>query len=144
MIDPSLEMFDLCDRTGKSVGVQKARSLVHRDGDWHRSFHCWVVTRENDSPAIVLQKRSDLKETWPGLWDVSVAGHYSAGEGIEGGVREMREELGLSVAARDLIHAGWRREEIYFPNGVIEREVQDVFFLLRDVDLASVRSDAAE
>ncbi len=144
MIDPAFELFDLCDRDGKPTGERKARSLVHRDGDWHRSFHCWVVTMVNGAPAIVLQKRSALKETWAGLWDVSVAGHYSAGEGIEGGLREMQEELGLEVTAEELIQTGQRREEVRYDNGVIEREIQDVYFLLRDVGLDGMRSDVAE
>jgi isopentenyldiphosphate isomerase len=144
MIDPATEIFDLCDRDGNLIGVQKPRALVHRDGDWHRSFHCWVVTTVYDFPGIVLQKRADRKDTWPGLWDVSVAGHYSAGEGIEGGLREMREELGLTVKADELIHTGWRREEVHYENGLIEREVQDVYFLPRDVGLNEMRSDPEE
>lgn len=92
----------------------------------------------------MLQRRSLQKETWPGLWDVSVGGHYRAGEGIEGGLREILEELGLVVRAEDLLHAGWRREEVFYPNGLIEREIQDVFFLWREVRLPELRPGRAE
>jgi hypothetical protein len=92
----------------------------------------------------VLQRRSPTKETWPGLWDVSVAGHYSAGEGFEGGLREIREELGLTVSLGDLVHVGWRREQVFYASGLIEREVQDIFFLRRDVDLAALDPDPTE
>jgi hypothetical protein len=73
-----------------------------------------------------------------------VGGHYSAGEGIEGGVREISEELGLSATPADLVQVGWRREEFFYPNGLIEREVQDICFLLRNVDLAALRSEPSE
>ncbi|HZT06262.1 MAG TPA: NUDIX domain-containing protein [Chloroflexota bacterium] len=136
------ELFDLCDRDGRRLGQTKVRRDVHRDGDWHRSFHCWVVATGPPVPGIVLQRRAANKETWPSLWDVSVAGHYSAGEGIEGGLREVREELGLDAAASDLIHVGWRREEVAFDNGIIEREVQDVYVLLRSLSLTDVRPTA--
>src|SRR5436309_438836 len=111
-MDPAFELIDLCDERGQLLGRTKPRALVHRDGDWHRSFHCWVVSPGSvDPPGIVLQRRAPAKETWGSLWDVSVGGHYAAGEGIEGGLREMREELGLRVAAEELLHVGWRREE---------------------------------
>lgn len=132
------EYFDLCDPRGRPTGRTKPRALVHRDGDWHRSFHCWVVTASDEGPAVILQRRSFQKETWAGLWDVSVAGHYSAGEGVEGGLREIREELGLIVQQDELLHVAWRREEVFYPDGLIEREVQDVFFLRRDVDLPTL------
>jgi len=139
------ELFDLCDEWGRRVGRTKPRSLVHRDGDWHRAFHCWLVER-NDAgePLILLQRRALDKDTNPGFWDVSVGGHYSAGEGIEGGLREIREELGLYVAANDLVLAGWRREDIHYENGLIDREVQDVYFLSRAVDLRALRPEPAE
>ena len=118
---------------------------MHRDGDWHRSFHCWVVHGgPSGNPSVLLQRRSASKDTWANLWDVSVAGHYSAGEGIEGGLREIREELGLDVAAADLVHVGWRREEVHHDNGIIEREVQDIVFLHREVDLLALRPDPRE
>ena len=144
MIDPSQELFDLYDRDGRPTGIRKLRPLVHHDGDWHRSFHCWVVTPDADDPHIVLQRRSALKETWAGLWDVSVGGHYSAGESIEGGIREIREELGLVTTPEQLVHVGWRREEVFYPDGLIEREIQDVFFLLRELDLGDLRPEPSE
>ena len=142
---PLPETFDLCDDRGRPLGIAKDRELVHHDGDWHRSFHCWVVdTTAPAEPAVVLQRRSAAKQTSPGLWDVSVGGHYMAGEGIEGGLREMQEELGLEVDATQLVRAGWRREVVVFENGLIEREIQDVFFLFRPLWLAQLHPDPTE
>lgn len=145
MADPTTELFDLCDRNGRLLGSTKLRTLVHRDGDWHRSFHCWVVSPSaSGPPQVVLQLRSPEKETWAGLWDVSVGGHYSAGEGVEGGLREIHEELGLTVALDELIYVGKRREEVVYPNGLIDREVQDIYALWREIRLESLHPDPAE
>jgi isopentenyldiphosphate isomerase len=132
------ELFDLCDQRGRPTGRTKPRFLVHRDGDWHRAFHCWIVALRDYQPHLILQRRAPTKDTWAGLWDVSVAGHYAAGEGIDGGLREIREEMGLDVNASELVHVGWRREVVFYPDGLIEREIQDVFFLRRDVDLSAL------
>ncbi|MBI4213689.1 MAG: NUDIX domain-containing protein [Chloroflexi bacterium] len=138
------ELFDLCDEYGRPLGLTKPRSQVHRDGDWHRSFHCWLVDRRDDGDVeILLQLRSQDKDTSPGLWDVSVGGHYSAGEGIEGGLRELNEELGLRAEASELVQAGWRHGVVN-ESGVNDREVQDVFFLHRHIQLQDLRPDGAE
>src|SRR5438093_7764462 len=144
MNDPE-ELFDLCDPRGRPLGTTKPRGQVHRDGDWHRAFHCWIVVPSpTDAPDLILQRRSEIKDTWPGLWDVSAAGHYAAGEGIEGGLREIKEELGLVVPEEDLVQAGWRREEAFYENGLIEREIQDVFFLLSPIEVASLHPHPEE
>lgn len=139
------ELFDLCDERGRLLGRSKPRSLVHRDGDWHRAFHCWVFdTAEDGDVRILLQLRAPDKDTCPNLWDVSVGGHYSAGEGIEGGLREMREELGLEVQLDQLVQAGWRQVVAFYADGLIDREVQDVFFLRRTSALDEVKPDPGE
>ena len=140
----SEELFDLCDEWGRPLGLTKSRALVHRDGDWHRSFHCWVLAEGpvRGEAHIVLQRRALDKDTWPGRWDVSVAGHYAAGEGLEGGLRELREEMGLDVRVEQLRLVARRREEVRHQNGLIDREVQDVYFLKRPVDVQALRPNS--
>ncbi|CAN0134816.1 unnamed protein product [Ectocarpus sp. 6 AP-2014] len=78
----------------RPAGFRKARGLVHADGDWHRSVHIWL---HNSKGELVLQKRSSSKDTFPGMWDVSVGGHFTAGEeSLETAIKETNEELGLS------------------------------------------------
>lgn len=93
---------------------------------------------------IVLQRRSLEKATWRGLWDVSVAGHYSTGEDVSAGVREIREELGLEVDPSELVQVARRREEVHYENGIVEREIQDVCFLRRDFALVELHPDPRE
>jgi isopentenyldiphosphate isomerase len=144
-LDPASELFDLCDARGNLLGRTKARALVHRDGDWHRAFHCWVVSPSaDDSPVIVLQRRALEKETHAGLWDVSVGGHYAAGEGIEGGLREMQEELGLAVAPQELMQVGRRRVEVFYDDGLVDREIEDVYMLWREISLSGLHPDPVE
>lgn len=144
-VSQTRELFDLCDERGRPTGRVKERELVHRDGDWHRAFHCWIVSSaEDQEPHVILQRRAPHKETWGGRWDVSIGGHYAAGEGVEGGLREIREELGLDVDREDLVQVGWRREEVLYESGLIEREVQDIFFLRKDVDIGWLAPDPEE
>lgn len=78
-----------------ALGILKPRGDVHRDGDWHRSVHVWLADCDG---RLLLQKRSEFKDTNPGLLDVSCAGHITGNDPVlETAVRELEEELGLTM-----------------------------------------------
>lgn len=131
------EILDIYDDNMQYIGT-KPRPDVHRDGDWHRVFHCWVIFRdEAGADWIIMQKRGVDKATYPGYLDVSAAGHYAAGETVRDGIRELHEELGLTQHTfDDLIRLGWRVSSARYEQ-VIDREVADVFFLICDQPLAA-------
>ena len=101
------ELFDVYDEALNHIGV-KARADVHRDGDWHQVFHCWVIGRDVDGDAFVILQKRAPKADYPGKIDISAAGHLEAGETVRDGVREIEEELGLQVQFEDLIPLGKR------------------------------------
>jgi isopentenyl-diphosphate Delta-isomerase len=105
-----MDYVDVLDSSGRSVGKMKSKSEVHRDGEWHGAAHLWILNREGQ---ILIQRRSPTKENWPNLWDVSVAGHISAGEGpVEAALREAQEELGVTLVPGECsalhLTARWR------------------------------------
>ena len=134
------ELFDLYDAEGHALGRAKARDDVHRDGDWHRSAHIWIYTSEG---RLLFQRRAPDKDTWPVRLDASVGGHYRAGEGLPGVVREAHEELGVAVDPHELVPLGVRRVVSLEP-GVIDREIQDIYLLRRDLPLTAYQPDPNE
>lgn len=54
------------------------RRDVHKDGDYHRSVHVWIFAEKTQE--LLLQLRAECKDSWPGYWDISSAGHISAGD----------------------------------------------------------------
>lgn len=89
------EYYDIYDENGNPLGISKPRSEVHANGYWHRAVHIWIL---NSNGELLIQKRAEMKKSYPGLWDVSSAGHVSAGESAEAGVlRELQEELGIKA-----------------------------------------------
>jgi 16S rRNA (adenine1518-N6/adenine1519-N6)-dimethyltransferase len=88
------EIFDVVNEHDEVVG-RCPRSEVHRRGLNHRAVHVLIFNRRGD---LFLQKRSMLKDCFPGVWDSSASGHLDCGEDYDAcAVRELREELGLQV-----------------------------------------------
>lgn len=131
------ELFDVYDEALNHIGV-KPREAVHRDGDWHQVFHCWVIGRDSDGEEfVVLQKRAQGKD-YPGKVDISAAGHLEAGESARDGVREMEEELGLRPDFDDLIPLG-RRVGITKEGDLIDCQICNAYFYECDQPLAAYR-----
>ncbi|MEM1231765.1 MAG: NUDIX domain-containing protein [Pseudomonadota bacterium] len=87
------EFFETFDETGTPTGTAP-RSLVHRNGLWHRAANVLLF---DDHGHLLLQQRSAHKDVCPGLWDLSVAEHLQPGEAyLEGALRGAQEELGLT------------------------------------------------
>lgn len=135
MYKESLDVYNAC---GEALGRTKPRHLAHRDGDWHRTFHCWVIyTDASGQDMIVFQQRNEGVELWPGKLDITAAGHYRSGEGIEGGVREIQEELGLEISVDQLLYAGIRVNIDEFQPGIRNHEFQEIYFLVNNQDLTA-------
>lgn len=92
--DPQDERFDVVDEHDNVIGIT-TRGEAHRNPTLvHRSISILVFRQGK----LLLQKRSLTKDTYPGYWTCSVAGHVDSGETYEAAaVRELREELGLQA-----------------------------------------------
>lgn len=124
------EYLDIYDDDRILVG-SASRTEVHNEGYWHKTFHCWVLRIQNNKLCILFQKRQADKETYPNLYDISSAGHLSTGEGIEEGVRELKEELGIEVEFKELYDIGMS-EEVLVGKNFIDREIHHVFLYHTD------------
>lgn len=130
------ELLDIYDEALRHLGT-KSRREVHRDGDWHRVFHCWVIYRDAaGSDKIIAQRRGPDKDISPNQFDISSAGHYLAGESSRDGLRELQEELGIEARFEELIPLG-RRIHVARYGDLIDREFCDEFFLINDLPLES-------
>jgi isopentenyl-diphosphate delta-isomerase len=137
------ELIDVLTPDGQQTGIRKPKSAIHRDGDWHRSAHIWILAPDG---RFLVQRRSLRKENNPGLWDVSAAGHLSAGESAsDAAVRETFEELGLSLSPHDLKFITTLRQSSTLNNNTyFDNEFHEIFIVRRDVDIVSLKLDPEE
>ncbi|WP_082235627.1 NUDIX hydrolase [Halobacillus massiliensis] len=111
---------------------EKDRDEVHRDGDWHESFHCWFYRHDADKTFIYFQKRSESKKDFPCLYDITAAGHIEYTESrIQGGLREIKEELGLNLMEEDIAYHGFYKEELKL-KALNDREICHIYLYAYD------------
>ncbi|KAL5554406.1 hypothetical protein UlMin_041807 [Ulmus minor] len=96
VVDAIEERLDVLTKMGQKTGISKPRGDVHRDGDYHRAVHTWIFAENTQQ--VLLQRRAGCKDSWSGLWDISSAGHISAGDSsLVTARRELQEELGITL-----------------------------------------------
>jgi isopentenyldiphosphate isomerase len=104
-----MELLDVVDQNGNPTGEVVARTLAHTEGIRHRTAHVWLARRKKGQVEVLLQKRSAQKDSHPGCYDISSAGHIPAGiDFIPSAIRELQEELGVGIEASQLICCGDR------------------------------------
>lgn len=137
-----MEYLDIVDENGIPIGETIARSIAHRDGILHRTAHVWVVRPSDKGYDILLQKRSMEKESFPGLYDTSSAGHIPAGEKpVPSALRELQEELGIEASADQLQYAGTfriRYEKEFHGRLFRDNEVTKVYVYSEPVKIDSL------
>lgn len=137
-----LEFIDIYDASLRPLGKME-RDEAHKKGQWHQTFHCWVINCEKQT--ILFQIRSKTTKTHPTKLDISAAGHIRSGESVEDGIRELEEELGLRYEIGDLIFAG-KRVEVSDNNekNVHNREYQSVYFCKSNLAIDDYNPDPEE
>jgi isopentenyldiphosphate isomerase len=91
-VDPGDELVDVVDDDDRIVGTvtrreMRARNLLHR---------CTYVLVLDPEGRIYVHRRTDTKDVYPGMYDMTAGGVCASGESYdEGAARELEEELGI-------------------------------------------------
>lgn len=143
------EFFDVIDEQGKITGKVKERSLAHLEGTYHKTAHVWIVRgNEEGSFDVLLQKRSKMKDSDPGCYDISSAGHVPAGsEILDSALRELKEELGLDAKRKDITFAFWHElhmETSFYGKPFRNHELSGIYYYKKPVDIDSLHLQEEE
>ncbi len=119
------EYIELLNDSGKPTGKRCLKSIAHKNGFFHASVHIWFYTEDNK---ILIQKRKHTKETFPNLWDVSVAGHIAFGElPIIAALREIKEEIGVTTEKNHLNYIGQSIHKNTHSKDLIDHELHHIY-----------------
>ena len=119
------ELLNIFNEHQVPIGVA-TRGAVHKHGYWHETFHCWFISRDENSEYIYFQLRSEHKRDYPNLLDITAAGHLLSNENVEDGIREVKEETGIEVSIHELIPLGVT-EYVVTTSKIIDKEFAHVY-----------------
>ena len=130
------EMLDIVDENGLPTGRAVPRTQAHAEGLRHRTSHVWILRKKQGRVQLLLQMRCAAKDSYPGCYDISSAGHIPAGaEFVESALRELQEELDVDATSADLQECGLRRfrfEAEFHGKPFKDNQVSKVFCLWLD------------
>ena len=127
------EMFDVLNKDGESLGIQKSKGQVHIDGDWHRAAHVWFINGEGE---LLIQRRSEAVLNHPDMWSISAAGHIPAGEDSKtSALREVEEEISIHLDGDELKFLGSVAKQLVSNEGTyVDNEHDDIYLVEMEID----------
>ena len=142
------EYFDIVDENGNPTGETIERKEAHRKGILHRTAHVWIARRRKGRVELLLQKRCQDKDSFPGCYDISSAGHIPAGaDYIESALRELKEELGINVTGDMLQECGFHRmhfDDVFHGEEFIDNQLAKVYLMWLDKEAGAFTVQAEE
>ena len=144
-----LELFDVRNPDGTVSGIVRERGVVHSDGSPHATSHVWIVRKNQKSGFdVLLQKRSKNKDSNPGCYDISSAGHVAAGDDyLESAVRELGEELGIYVKPEELKFAGMQNRvmnDVFYGRPFHDHEISKVYVYDAPITIKNLKLQESE
>ena len=100
MLNPAEEIIQIVNENNREIAAI-ARHLMREQHLIHRASYILVF---NAAGELFVQKRTMIKDIYPGYWDVAAGGVVLAGESYEESAeRELSEELGVSGVKLDFL-----------------------------------------
>jgi isopentenyldiphosphate isomerase len=115
---------------------QASRARVRAENLLHRAV--FVVVRSSRGEVLV-HRRAETKDLWPGYWDIAVGGVVDAGEDYAGAAaREVAEELGIDAVLTELGSGRFDGDEVAHLNRTY-LAVHDGPFTFSDAEVVEAR-----
>ncbi len=114
----------------------------HELGLWHDVLGSLIINPSKNEVFFQLKNHKHNNVNDYDLLEITAGGHLRAGERLEDGIREVKEETGLQVSFEDMIPSGIRKCDM--DNNMIIREFQYYYLLPLDIDLQDLKPNEEE
>lgn len=136
------EPVDILDENANKTGEVVLKSEAHKKSLRHSGAHLWIY---NSKGEVLLQLRHPTKVIRPNVWDVSAAGHITAGDTPkETVVREAKEELDLYVNPDNFIFIGVHKVDEPTPESWTHRVFNWTYMTQLEVDIKNLKLEKDE
>lgn len=117
-------------------GKVKPLFQAWNDEDWIGTFNLWIL-QTDPVFSLIYQVRSNRSCWSPNRLDVTAGGHYKAGESLQDGLREVKEELGKEYSFKSVYFVGRKLHVSPDEKGRIRQNVVDICFTIDNSPLES-------
>jgi isopentenyldiphosphate isomerase len=133
---PGDELVDIVDDDDRVVATV-TRARMRAEGLLHRAVSIAVFGSDG---RLLVHRRAETKDLWPGMWDIAAGGVVGAGESyLHAARREVAEELGIEPTDLELLGKARYADESVQLVGCGYRCVHDGPFTFTDGEIAEVR-----
>ena len=130
------EMVDVVDDDDRVIATV-TRARMRAEVLQHRAVSIAVFGSDG---RLLVHRRADTKDVWPGMWDIAAGGVVAAGESYdEAAARELAEELGIGGVQMVPLGEGRYRDAAVALIGRGYTVVSDGPFTFTDGEIAEVR-----
>ena len=134
--EPAQEFVDIVD-DDDCVVATVPRAEMRAKRLQHRAVSIAVMSTDG---RLLVHRRADDKDVWPGMWDIAAGGVVSAGETYQAAAaRELAEELGVHADTLEHLGEGRFIDESVALIGRGYLTVHDGPFTFTDGEIAEVR-----
>ena len=92
------EIWDVVDACGRPTGRVHEKGRPMRPGEYHRSVSVWLMNSRGEY--LISRRRTD-DSLAPGKWETAGGSALAGEECIDAAVREVWEELGITLRKED-------------------------------------------
>lgn len=136
------EFIEILDENALPTGEKCLKSVAHKNGLYHASVHIWLYTKSKE---VLIQKRKENKDTFPNLWDISVAGHIAYKEKpLTAALREIEEEIGLCSKENELQYIGTSTHKNIHAEDLIDHELHHIYISELKTDIKDLKIQEEE
>lgn len=121
-----MEYWDIYKKDRTFTGKKKGKYEQWQDDEYHLGCEVWII---NSNKEILIQKRSSKCAILPGKWAMTTGRVVSEETTKSGCVRELKEELGIDVKAKEC-----KLVTSYINLNII----WDIYFVRKDIDLRDI------
>lgn len=130
------ELIDIYTDRFVHIGTMN-RKEAHKKGAWHQVVACLAFNPKTNKAFFQRKKwtkATSLDDSNSPL-DITVGGHFKAGEKLEDSIREISEELNQPIKYKQLFYLGIRQCGARVNENLIANEFHQVFLLPLEQDL---------
>lgn len=102
------EIWNLYDENRNLTDETMVRGDEIPEGRYHLVVHVWI---RDDQGRFLISKRHPQKIGWPNFWETTGGSVVAGEDSLTGAIREVEEELGISLSPDDLVLLTSERRE---------------------------------